>query len=189
MALMFIILKNGFVMENLKLLSKLHRRIVLKIVNSFLSPHVRFGTGLKRRLLNHLKGVHIGKNTIIVGPLFLGSCSLSVGDNCWIGTELSCQGNGDIYIRDNCDLAPRISLVTGGHALGNSKRRAGLGFNGEIIIGQGCWIGSEAMLIARPKLMVGNGTVIAARGVLIQDAKENCLYAGNPALCKKRFEI
>lgn len=48
-----------------------------------------------------------------------------------------------------------------------------------ITIGNGCWIGANSIVL--PGVNIGNGTIVAAGFVVIQDCEENSLYAGVPA--------
>lgn len=103
--------------------SSIKRRCTMYFVN-----HVFAGTkyfGIKRWLLKRI-GYTIGSNTKIVGPVF-NTGRLIVGANCWVGRNLTIHGNGVVMIGDNCDVAPDVTFLTGGHRIGGHDRRAGLG--------------------------------------------------------------
>ena len=87
-------------------MNKITRLIVLFIINNFLSC-TRFFK-IKRFLLSLAK-IEIGKNTKVVGPLNFGNkIDITIGDNCWIGKNLSLDGNGEVIIGDNVDIAPQV---------------------------------------------------------------------------------
>ena len=50
-------------------------------------------------------------------------------------------------------------------------------------IGAGCWVAAEAFV--GPGVTMGDGAVLAARGVLFGDAKPDGVYSGNPAIYLK----
>lgn len=59
--------------------------------------------------------------------------------------------------------------------------------NGDVIIGNDVWIGSEATIISGVR--VGDGAVIGARAVVTGDVPPYAIAAGNPArIVKMRFE-
>lgn len=158
---------------------KIKRIINFFIVNHFLCC-TRFFS-IKRKLLN-LAGIKVGKNTRIVGPLYIGSvATLNIGDNCWIGKDLNIEGNGSVIIESNCDFGPHITLLTGSHKIGTESehRRAGVGLTGAIHVGFGTWIGSRSVVL--PNVSIGDMCVVAAGAVVTKDVKDNTLVGGVPA--------
>src|SRR2546425_10813446 len=67
-------------------------------------------------------------------------------------------------------------LCTSAHRPGTSQRRAGRFVAEPIVIGDGVWIGTRAMLL--PGVTVADGCVVAAGAVVAQDCEANGLYAG-----------
>ena len=132
---------------------------------------------LKRKLLN-FAGYKIGENTKIVGPIFITS-NLEIGSNCWIGRNFSCEGNGKVIIGNNCDIAPNVTFLTGGHKIGNKKRRAGQGEVYSINVENAVWIGANST-IGR-NINIGASSVIAACSCVMKDVDENILIGGVPA--------
>lgn len=155
-------------------------KTIKRMLAMFCVNHVLAGTalfGLKRRLLR-AAGCQIGKNSKIVGPIH-SSATLIVGENCWIGRNLTVHGNGTVVIGDNCDLGPEVMFLTGGHSIGDRCRRAGAGEVYTITVGHGCWIGARAT-IGR-NVTLGPGTVVAACGCVMADVPEHTLVGGVPA--------
>ena len=151
-----------------------------KRIGLFLTNHIFVGTRcfeIKRRLLN-FAGFTIGEQTKIVGPMFITG-NLTVGANCWIGCNLKVHGNGNVAIGNNCDLAPDVSFVTGSHIIGSHNRRAGEGFNADIKVGNGCWIGEGAGIM--PGVEIGDGCVVAARACVTENVPDDCLTGGVPS--------
>ncbi len=151
------------------------RHVVMCLVNRILAGTHCFRA--KRRLLRSV-GYEIGQNTRIVGPLHCTG-TLRIGSDCWIGENLTVHGNGTIRIGDRCDIAPDVTFLTGGHAVGDSRRRAGEGQNYRITVGDGSWICARATVLGNTA--VGRGSVVAACACVTRDVPENTLVAGVPA--------
>lgn len=163
-------------------------RIINKIIKAivvFLINHIFVGThfySLKRSLLNSLPNVTVGKKARIVGPITF-YCSLSVGEDTFIGRDFNIEGNGKVEIGSNCDFAPHVCLVTGSHQVGDELRRAGKGFSGKISIGSGTWVGARVTVL--PNVSIGRGVVVASGAVVTENFHDNCMIAGVPAEKKK----
>ena len=127
-------------------------------------------------------GAYVGKNVRVVGPIFF-TTNLHIEANTFIGRGFSAYGNGEVYIGENCDLAPDIAILTGSHNIGTSSHRAGPGISYTIKIESGCWVGARSTLTGNTT--IGQGAVIACGSVVIRDVRENTLVAGVPAKEKK----
>ncbi len=138
----------------------------------------------KRKLLISI-GYTIGEGTKIVGPI---DCTgvLTIGNNCWIGKNFVVHGNGKVIIGDNCDVAPDVTILTGGHEIGNEERRAGHGYIKDVNIGAGCWICSRSTILAG--VTVGQGVVIGACACVNKDVDNNTMVCGVPAKLIKRLD-
>lgn len=158
------------------------RRIVFFLINNFLSGTRNFE--LKRKLLLWAK-YNIGDNTKIVGPLHI-TTNLSIGDNCWIGREFKCYGNGNVVIGNNCDIAPHVIFSTGGHEIGKQDRRAGEGVIYNINVGNGVWIGVNCTLCKN--ISIGDMSVIGACACVINDIESNVIAGGVPAKMIRRLD-
>jgi maltose O-acetyltransferase len=146
----------------------------------FLVNKVYVGTSnfeKKRRLLNKI-GFEIGENTKIVGPIFC-SGKLKIGENCWIGKNLKVNGNGNVVIGSNCDIAPEVTFQTGGHLIGSMERRAGKGMIFSQTVGDGSWIGGRVTILNNTK--IGKSCVVAGCACVTKDVPDNSLVGGVPA--------
>lgn len=162
----------------MNILKGIKKKIILIVINRVLCGTHFFE--LKRKLLNQCEGVLVGEGTKIVAPIhFPRLCRLEIGGNCWIGHDFTLEGNGETYIGNNCDLAPNVVCVTGSHVIGNSTRRAGEGFNGKIVIGNGVWIGTRVIIL--PDIEIGDSVVVGAAANVTQNLVSNGIYVGNPA--------
>ena len=160
------------------------RKKAIRLINGKLAGTTHFEK--KRKLLNAI-GHEIGEGTKIVGPIFL-TATLKTGKDCWIGADFKATGNGVVEMGDRCDIAPEVSIATGGHEIGTHERRAGKGLNENITIGNGCWIGQRVLLAHGAK--IPDGCVIAAGAVVIghKDFEPDTLIGGVPAKTIKHYE-
>lgn len=154
----------------------LQRKCILFRVNRQLAGVKAFEK--KRKLLNRLEEFSIGEGTKIVGPIESWG-KLTVGKDCWIGKNLILNGNGSVTIGDNCDIGPEVTFQTGGHEIGDSTRRAGKGLTHHQIIGNGVWIGGRATVIG--SVTVGDSSVIAGCACVTKSVEANTLAGGVPA--------
>ncbi len=123
-----------------------------------------------------------------MGPIYFSNAiELTIGNNCWIGKNINLDGNGKIVLGNNIDIAPHVVITTGGHIIGNGKRRAGKGIINSISIGDGCWIGTNATIVNNTS--IGKGCVIAAGSVVVKSTEANKLLAGIPAIIKKDLNV
>lgn len=155
----------------------IHRKWNLFLVNKVLVGPRPWSFKYKRNLLRNI-GYSIGDGTKIVGPI-INTGNLIIGNNCWIGANLVIHGNGTVRIGDNCDIAPDVTFLTGGHVIGDATRRAGEGETYNISLGSGVWIGAKST-IAR-SVSIGDSSVIATCTCCIKDVPENSLVGGVPA--------
>ena len=158
------------------------KRLVLHMVNHTLAGTRFFAA--KRHLLRSI-GYEIGDNTKIVGPIH-NTGTLCIGADCWVGCNLTVSGNGTVTISDNCDIAPDVTFLTGGHQIGGPERRAGTGEKYAITVGRGVWIGARAAVLGNT--CIGDGSVVAACACVVKDVPANTLAAGVPAKVIKEFK-
>lgn len=160
----------------------LKHKWVLYLVN-----HVYVGTRKfekKRKLLNSI-GFEIGENTKVVGPI---ECygTLKIGKNCWIGKNFKVNGNGNVIIGENCDIAPEVTFQTGGHKIGSAEHRAGEGCSFSQTVGDGTWIGGRVTVINNIK--IGKSCVIAGCACVVHDIEDNSLVGGVPAKLIRKLD-
>lgn len=173
------------------IISALHLRGIRNVLNIWLVNHMFSGASpkwfnIKRYLLNHTDNFSIGENTKVVGPIY-NSTKLQIGDNCWIGKNFCCNGSGAVIIGNNCDIAPEVIINTGGHAIGDSDRRAGKGIVNNITIGDGCWLCARSTIVNT--VNIGKGCIILPCACVIKDTPSNSMMGGVPASIVKTLII
>ena len=132
-----------------------------------------------RILMYRWGGIQIEKDVRICPHCFVGNKNLKIGKGTFVNYNVWFNTAGGIEIGSNCNIAYRVTFVTSTHELDNSERRAGLPLKESIKVGNGVWIGANAMIM--PGIEIGNGVVIAAGAVVTKNCEENCIYAGVPA--------
>jgi hypothetical protein len=84
----------------------------------------------------------------------------------------------DITIGDDVLIGPNVSLITSGHPVAPSERRAFL-VGKPITVANGVWIAAGATVIGG--VTIGENSVVAAGSVITRDVPANTLVGGNPA--------
>lgn len=141
--------------------------------------------GFKARMLRWC-GARIGTNVRICSTAQISGCGeLSIGDNTWVGSETIISSGATIHIGANVDIGPRVCIVTGSHEIDPiGVHSAGPGYNSDLYIKDGVWIGAGSILVPAPKntiRIIGKKTVIAAGSVVTTNAKDYSIIAGVPA--------
>lgn len=109
------------------------------------------------------------------------------GTKLHVGAYTSIAGDVDIYLggRHRTDWITSYPFPLQMKEL--SHIRDATGSNGDVIIGNDCWICSKAMILSG--LTIGDGAIVAAGAVVTKDVPAYAVVGGNPArLIRWRFE-
>ena len=111
------------------------------------------------------------KRSTVVGRVIVGKhVKLTQRGGCYI------QGWGKIFIGDYVEIAQNSIVISANHSLTNQAEST----KKETIIGDHCWIASNAMIMAG--VVLGPRTVVAAGAVVTKNFPEGfVLIGGNPA--------
>lgn len=115
--------------------------------------------------------------------------NVTIGENSFIGHQVLITGNDlfKIQIGSNVDLAPRVTILSGGHEIDMiGKHSAGLGSGGDVIIEDGVWIGANSTIL--PGVRIGEKSVIGAGSVVTKDIPHHCIAVGNPCKPIKQWD-
>jgi len=146
-------------------------------------PPTRFFR-LKTRLLS-LSGVDIDPTAQLFSSVRITTTGqLTIGAYTFIGHQVLI-GGGDaaISIGSNCDIGPRVSIITGDHEFApTGPRAAGPGFSRPIVIEDGVWIGAGSMILRGVR--IGQRSVICAGSVVARNipAESYAIGAGTSLL-------
>lgn len=163
------------------------RSIRIYLITKFVSmvPETRLFR-LKTRLYRWA-GFALGKGVQICSSAqIIGGGSLTIGDQTWIGHQTLIVCSGNVTIGANVDIGPRVYVGTGSHHIDESgPRSAGEGYNEDVIIDSGAWLGAGSIIL--PGVRIGEKAVVAAGAVVTRDIEPNTLVAGVPARIIRRW--
>ncbi|GLA08918.1 hypothetical protein AnigIFM60653_010717 [Aspergillus niger] len=107
-----------------------------------------------------------GSNIYVEPPLFVDyGCNIIVGDNFYANFQVA--------------FGPNVSLLAATHQTSVQSRRERKEFALEISIGNDCWIGGDATILAG--VSIGEGCTIGAGAVVTKDVPPFSVAVGNPA--------
>lgn len=122
--------------------------------------------------------VYIGHDTVLEG---YHKNEMVIGDHTWIGHGGFFHSAGGIKIGKAVGIGPGVRILTSVHkegALSKPIIHNELRF-GKVVIGDGCDIGTGAMIL--PGVTIGKGALVGAKAVVTQDVDDYTVVAGNPA--------
>jgi maltose O-acetyltransferase len=115
-----------------------------------------------------------------IGPgCYFSGRDITIGRGTYINRGCLFDGFAPVHIGERCAIGMRAMFVTSSHGPGTPDRRAGDVTGSPVTVGDGCWIGAQAVVL--PGVTVGAGCVIASGAVVTDDCDSNGLYAGVPA--------
>ncbi len=106
------------------------------------------------------------------------------GSNIYLGVEFYANHNcvildaAEVRIGDRVMLGPNVQIYSTSHPLDPVERASGKECCAAIAIGDDCWIGGGAIILAG--VSIGAGTVIGAGSVVTKDIPAGVVAAGNP---------
>jgi acetyltransferase-like isoleucine patch superfamily enzyme len=131
-----------------------------------------------RELWNEISGSQMGSNSTILVPFYINIGQFThIGKNVFINHACSFLDIGGITIEDDVLIGPKVNLITEGHPLNPSERKA-LTVK-PIVIKRNAWIGAAVTIL--PGVTVGENSVVAAGAVVTKDVPANTVVAGVPA--------
>lgn len=130
------------------------------------------------------RNVQIGKNAEIQEYVIIRvfNSKLKIGSNTQINPFTVIYGCSNIYIGNDVMIAPHCMIVSGNHnykQINVPMRHAKEISNGDIIIGNGAWIGANCTITDGVK--IGSHAIVAANSVVLNDIGDFDVYAGCPA--------
>jgi acetyltransferase-like isoleucine patch superfamily enzyme len=132
-----------------------------------------------RALFSELIGKPVDDSFLLIPPFYTtGGTEISVGRNVFINQNCTFYDLGGLHIADEVMIGPNVSLITSGHPIEPSRRRAGVVAR-PIVIERNVWIAAGATIIGG--VTVGENSVVAAGAIVTRDVPPNTLVGGNPA--------
>jgi len=132
-----------------------------------------------RILFSDLIGKTVDDSFLLIPPFYTtGGLDISVGRNVFINQNCTFYDLGGLALADDVMIGPNVSLITSGHPIEPTQRRAGVTAK-PIAIERNVWIAAGATIIGG--VTVGENSVVAAGSVVTKDVPPNTLVGGNPA--------
>jgi maltose O-acetyltransferase len=136
-------------------------------------------TDRRERLLDELFGEVRGDAT--VAPPFRCDYGYNVGVGDGFFANYGCVflDVAPIDVGENCLVGPGVHVYTATHPIDPEERAAGLELGAPVTVGDDVWIGGRA--VVTPGTSVGDGAVVAAGAVVVDDVPPRTVVGGNPA--------
>jgi acetyltransferase-like isoleucine patch superfamily enzyme len=116
---------------------------------------------------------------ILIPPFYkTGGVDINVGRNVFINQNGTVYDLGGLDIADDVMIGPNVSIITSGHPIEPSRRRAGV-IAKPIVIEKTSGSPAGATIIGG--VTVGENSLVAAGSVVTRDVPPNTLVGGNPA--------
>lgn len=132
-----------------------------------------------RALFSDLIGREVDESFSLIPPFYTtGGENIRVGRNVFINQNCTMYDLGGIDIADDVMIGPNVSIITSGHPVEPSQRRAFVTAK-PIVIERNVWIAAGATIIGG--VTVGENAVVAAGSVVTRDVLPNTFVGGNPA--------
>lgn len=138
----------------------------------------------KTAKIENKKNIFLGKNAEIQEYVIIRAhhSKVIIGNNSQINPFTVIYGFNNIHIGDDVMIAPHCMIVSGNHdykQIDKPMRHAKEFSKGDIIIGNGAWIGANCTITDGVK--IGANAVVAANSVVLNDIGEYDVFAGCPA--------
>ena len=132
-----------------------------------------------RALFGDLIGKKVDDSFLLIPPFYTANgLDITVGRNVFVNQNCTFYDLGGLDIADDVMIGPNVSIITTGHPLEPSRRRAAVTAR-PIAIEKNVWIAAGATIIGG--VTVGENSVVAAGSVVTKDVPANTLVGGNPA--------
>lgn len=108
--------------------------------------------------------------------------------NCFINADvrISVPPPACLVIEDGVIIGPRVTIEAINHNLMYHKGRSRGATTADIIIEEGVWIGTGAIVLQGVR--IGRGAVVAAGSVITRNVPDNTVVAGVPAKIIKQID-
>ena len=132
-----------------------------------------------RALFSQPIGKKVDESFLLIPPFYTaGGDEIRVGRQVFVNQNCTFYDLGGLDISDDVMIGPNVSIITAGHPLEPSQRRAAT-IGKPIVIEKKMWIAAGATIIGG--VTVGENSVVAAGSVVTRDVPPNTLVGGNPA--------
>jgi maltose O-acetyltransferase len=131
------------------------------------------------RLLRELLG-SVGDGVVVQPPLRCDyGTQITIGEKTFVNYDCVMLDGAPIGIGSNCQIAPRVQLLTATHPIDPEPHRVGWEYAAPIAIGDNVWLGGG--VIVCPGVTIGEDTVVGAGAVVTRDLPAGVVAVGTPA--------
>ncbi|WP_394263436.1 sugar O-acetyltransferase [Trueperella sp.] len=121
-----------------------------------------------------------GDGAAIRPPVYLDyGAHTHIGEGTFVNFDCVFLDVADIRIGKNCQIAPRVQLLTAEHPLEPTPRKDGWESGRPIEIGDNVWLGAGVIVL--PGVTIGENSVVGAGSVVTKDLPANVVAVGSPA--------
>lgn len=139
-----------------------------------------------REIFSELTGRKVDETFILIPPFYSAyGLDIRVGHKVFINQCCTLYDMGGVDIADHVMIGPNVSIITTGHPLSPSQRRAYIEAK-PIVIEKNVWIATGATIIGGVR--VGENSVVGAGAVVTKDVPPNSFVAGVPAKIIRSLE-
>jgi acetyltransferase-like isoleucine patch superfamily enzyme len=139
-----------------------------------------------REIFSELTGRKVDDTFILIPPFYSAyGLDLRVGQRVFINQCCTLYDMGGVDIADQVMIGPNVNIITSGHPLEPSRRRAYIEAK-PIVIENNVWIATGATILGG--VVVGENSVVAAGAVVTKDVPPNSFVAGVPAKVIRSLE-
>jgi acetyltransferase-like isoleucine patch superfamily enzyme len=132
-----------------------------------------------RALFSDLTGRQVDEQFRLIPPFYTASGrEIRVGQRVFINQNCTIYDLAVVSIGDDVMIGPNVSIISAGHPVASSQRRAYI-VGKPIVIERNVWIAAGATIIGG--VTVGENSVVAAGAVVTKNVPPNTLVGGNPA--------
>lgn len=127
------------------------------------------------------------KSGIVFDNTYSNYDYLSIGDDCYIGRKVFFDLANKITIEKEAVLSAGVSILTHQDVGDRLLKRYYQRREGEVILREGCWIGTNAIILCG--VTVGKCAVVGAGAVVTKDVPDYTVVGGIPAKTIKILDI
>ena len=122
----------------------------------------------------------VGEGVVVKQPFRCDfGIRISIGAGTFVNFDCVLLDTAPITIGRNCQLAPRVQLLTATHPVDPEPRRAGWESAEPIVVADNVWLGAGAIVC--PGVSIGADTVVGAGAVVLRDLPAGVVAGGVPA--------
>jgi maltose O-acetyltransferase len=121
----------------------------------------------------------VGEGVTVRSPFFCEYGEIRIGDRTFVNFDAIMLDVCAISIGADCQIGPRVQLLTPAHPIDPELRRIGWEYGAPITIEDNVWLGGG--VIVCPGVRIGRDTVVGAGAVVTRDLPSGVVAAGTPA--------